>query len=64
MINDRSWATIKVLDHRAGGIDSKVMIDRGQEVTGRTSTFDGVLATFVSGTDEPTGFNSTASPDV
>ena len=59
MIHDRCRATVEVLNERVRGVDAKVMVDRGEEITGRTNTFDGIFAAFVGGTDDAAGFNST-----
>ena len=64
MIHDRCRSTVEVLDERMRGVDAEVMVDRGEEVTGGTNSFDGIFAAFVGGTDDATGFNSTPGPYV
>ena len=64
VIHNRCRSTVEVFDQRICGINTKMMVNRGKEVASRTNTFDGILASFVSGADHPTSFNATASPDV
>ena len=64
MVNDRRWAAVEVLDQRVGGIDSQVMINRCQEISGTADAFDDIFATLVGGSDDLTGADTTASPDI
>ena len=64
MVDNWRWPSVEVFDHGFGGIDSQVMVNGGEEVAWPADSFDGIFATFVGGTDDPTRFNSTTGPDV
>ena len=64
MIDDWGGSSVEVLDECRMRFDPQVMVDRGKEVTGRTGSFDGVFPTLVGRTDDLSGSDTTACPDI
>ena len=64
MVDNGSWSTIKVPNQSVGCIDTQVMVNRCQEVTWTTDSLDDILTPFVSGTNEPSGLETTPGPDI
>lgn len=64
MIDDWGGSSVEVLDERRVRFDPQVMVDRGKEVTCRTGSFDGVFSTLVGRTDDLSGSDTAAGPDI
>ena len=64
LIDDWGGSSVEVLDEGRVRFDPQVMVDRGKEVTGRTGSFDGVFPTLVGRTDDLSGSDTTAGPDI
>ena len=64
IVDQRRWSAVKVFDKDFRGIDSQMVVDRGQEVIRSADTVDGIFPFAVCCSDESTGFNPAACPDV
>ena len=64
MINNGSRSSVEIIQEDLRGVDSQVMIDRCQEVTGTTVPLDNILAARIRCADEPPSLDTTTEPNV
>ena len=64
MGQDGNGAAGKVFDENLLRINAQMVVDRGQEIAGPGNAINRVLATLVTGTDDTTGLDTAACPEI